>query len=159
MRKRFSYLSLVALLVLALVVPLVSGCDTDGQGHVVYWYNPEDSDQLNVPTEGSIPAVGVSTLRFEYAAWDGSDFGWFFRQFIHDESVSIRIRDATTNRLITGFTYGYGIVIDDAAKEYRQDFDPARYNLQSGTRLKVMVYFGGKLKSTAYVTLTGALPS
>ncbi|HEY3363527.1 MAG TPA: hypothetical protein VGK74_00470 [Symbiobacteriaceae bacterium] len=70
-----------------------------------------------------------------------------------DTSVSIRIRNAATNALITGYTYGAGITYDSGTGEYRQDFQPSAYGVAGGTQLKVMVYFGGKLKSTSLVNV------
>lgn len=71
-----------------------------------------------------------------------------------DTSVSIRVRNAATNKLICGFTYNYGITFDEDTSMYHQLFDTAQYKIQSGTKLKIMVYFGGKLKGTAYVDVT-----
>ncbi|MFZ5817272.1 MAG: lectin-like domain-containing protein [Bacillota bacterium] len=68
-----------------------------------------------------------------------------------DDSVTVRVRDAVTNQLIAGFTYGYQITYDPETGHYRQDFDTAKYGIGSGRTLKVMVYFGSKLKGTALV--------
>lgn len=72
---------------------------------------------------------------------------------VNDKTVSIRIRNAATGTLIAAFTYGSSTTIDDVAGEYHQLFDTARFRIQAGTRLKIMVYFGGQLKSTTYVNV------
>lgn len=68
-----------------------------------------------------------------------------------DTSVSIRIRNASSGALITGYTYGAGITYNAGSAEYRQDFVPSSYGITGSADLKVMVYFGGKLKGTALV--------
>jgi hypothetical protein len=72
---------------------------------------------------------------------------------IHDESVAIRVLDAASGRLITGYTYGAGITVDDATGTYRQDFDSGLYGLTPGMQLRVRVYFGNKLKATSLVNV------
>jgi hypothetical protein len=74
-------------------------------------------------------------------------------KFVKDQSVTVRVRNARTNALIAGYTYGAGIAIDETAKEYCQQFDTNKYKIQPGSQLKVMVYFGGKLKGTALVNV------
>lgn len=71
-----------------------------------------------------------------------------------DESVSIRVRDANTSKLISGFVYKSDISYDETTGEYLQNFNSALYSaIKPGTRLKVMVYFGGKLQGTALVNV------
>lgn len=70
-----------------------------------------------------------------------------------DTSVSIRVRKAATNQLVTGYTYGAGITYDPATGVYSQHFDWQQLGVAPGTQLKIMVYFGGKLKGTALVTV------
>lgn len=70
-----------------------------------------------------------------------------------DTSVAVRIRNAATNVLIAGYTYGATITYDPVTGVYSLPFNPATYGLASGTTLKIMVYFGGKLttQTTAIV--------
>lgn len=70
-----------------------------------------------------------------------------------DTSVSIRIRNHQTGALVTGFTYGAGITYDAGPGLYQQQFQPSRYGVAAGTQLRVMVYFGGKLRGTALVNV------
>ncbi|MDF2626197.1 MAG: hypothetical protein K0R39_28 [Symbiobacteriaceae bacterium] len=69
-----------------------------------------------------------------------------------DTSVSVRVRDGS-GRLVAGYTYGAGIAYDQALGQYLQAFDPALYGLGPGAQLRIQVYFGGKLRATAYVNL------
>lgn len=97
---------------------------------------------LSANATADINAGDTLGIRF---LWDACDSP--------DTSVSVRIRDANTGALITGYTYGAGITYDDNTGEYRQDFVPADYGVTDGTDLKVMVYFGRKLKGTALVSV------
>jgi hypothetical protein len=69
-----------------------------------------------------------------------------------DQSVAIRIRDQN-NRLVAGYTYGYGISYDPATGEYQQPFRPTRYGLDGDDTVRILVYIGGQLKGTAVVDL------
>lgn len=92
----------------------------------------------NIASGDSLP------IRFQWAR-DGIP--------VRDESVSVRIRNARTGALITGYTYGGFITINDSSGEYLQNFKPAQYGVQPGTQLKIMIYFGGKLKATVLVNV------
>ncbi len=70
-----------------------------------------------------------------------------------DDSVTVRVRDAATNQLIAGYTYGHQIGFDPATGAYHLDFDSSQYDVSAGQTLRVMVYFGFKLKGTALVDL------
>lgn len=72
---------------------------------------------------------------------------------ILDKSVTIRVRNADTGRLYAGYVYGSGITYDPATGQYRQEVDTAKYGVQAGTRLRIMVYFGGKLKESVIVNV------
>lgn len=96
----------------------------------VAWLAPDGTD--------TVPSGGTYDIQFRWSNCAGD---------IHDPSVTIKVRDAVTNRLIAGFVYGNDITYEDGV--YTQPFDTARYQLQPGTRLTIMVYFGNKLRSTA----------
>ncbi|MFZ5814775.1 MAG: choice-of-anchor L domain-containing protein [Bacillota bacterium] len=86
---------------------------------------------------------------------DGDDyliqFGWGeCGEAVEDTSVTVRIRDAQTNTLIAGYTWNYQIQMD-AAGVYSQLFESGKYNVNPGQTLKVLVYFGNKLRGTAYI--------
>ncbi|MFZ5828387.1 MAG: choice-of-anchor L domain-containing protein [Bacillota bacterium] len=88
---------------------------------------------------------------------DGDDYTIQFQwgecgEPVEDTSVTIRIRDAATNTLIAGYVWGYQIDMD-AAGVYSQVFESAKYNVGPGQTLKIMVYFGNKLRSTAYLNI------
>lgn len=104
--------------------------------------SPLDSDTIP-----AIPAGSVLDIQF---AWlqDGAP--------AHDESVSVRVRNDDTGALLAAFTYGAGILYDSATGTYSQPFDTGTYGVAAGTRLKVMVYMGGKLQGTAYVDVQSA---
>lgn len=95
-------------------------------------------------TTTDIPISAVAPITFSWGCPD---------TFVIDKTIAIRIRNAATNTLVTAYTYGAGIVIDEATKTYRQDFNPADFSITAGTKLKVMVYFGGKLKGTTYLNV------
>lgn len=98
---------------------------------------------LSSATAADVNAGDTLGIRFQWNACNPPD-----------TSVSLRIRGAATGALVTGYTYGAGITYDAGSGQYRQDFVPADYGVAGGTDLKVMVYFGGKLKGTALVHVT-----
>jgi hypothetical protein len=124
-----------------------------------------EGDLLNPQVQSQIPALAPApscsptpTLTWNTPADVNSTdalaiaFGWNSCN-PPDTSVSIRIRNAATNTLITGYTYGAGITYDAGSGQYQQSFTPAQYGVAGGTQIKVMVYFGGKLKGTALVNV------
>lgn len=96
-------------------------------------------------TPTTVAAGHSFPIDFRWMTCTGSTF---------DSSVTIRVRNSANNVLIAGFTYGYDISYNPATGVYSQPFDTARYALLPGTRLKVMVYFNGKLRGTHFVELT-----
>ncbi|MFZ5815182.1 MAG: lipase family alpha/beta hydrolase [Bacillota bacterium] len=100
-------------------------------------------DPLNPDQSVTLPAGEEFPIRFRWMLGG---------QPTLDESVTIRIRDGA-NRLVAGYTYGYGITYDPAIGEYVQPFLPARYGLEAGDEIRVLIYFGGKLQATAQVSL------
>lgn len=91
----------------------------------------------------TLPAGQSMPIRFQWVL-NGSP--------VLDESVTIRIRNQH-NRLITGYTYGYGISYDPSSGEYLQPFRPADYGFQPGDQVQVQVLFGGRRQGTAIVNL------
>lgn len=83
------------------------------------------------------------TIRFQWGACGAPIF---------DDSVTVRIRDNQTNALIAGYTLGHQIEMDSAGI-YSQVFHSSEYNVNPGQTLKVMVYFGNKLRGTAYLKI------
>jgi len=69
---------------------------------------------------------------------------------IEDHSVTVRIRDAATNALVAGYTWHDQIEMD-AAGVYSQLFESGDYDVHPGQNLKVLVYFGNKLRGTGYI--------
>jgi chitodextrinase len=99
---------------------------------------------LSWATAFAVPAGGVLDIAFR---WDACG------QPVTDTSVAVRVRNGATNALITGYTYGGGIAQAEDGS-YHQAFSTATYKVTPGTSLKLMVYFGGKLKGTATVLVT-----
>lgn len=97
---------------------------------------------LSATTPASVTAGDTFPIDFRWMTCSGSTF---------DSSVTVRVRNATTNQLIAGYTLNYDIAYDAATGIYSQPFDTALHSIAAGTRLKVMVYFGGRLRGTSYV--------
>ncbi len=104
------------------------------------------------------PDSGTPVLTFLDPNADINDGDDYLIQFqwgqcgepIEDHSVTVRIRDAATNALIAGYTWEHQVEMD-AAGVYSQLFESGEYNVDPGQTLKVMVYFGYKLRGTAYI--------
>ncbi|MDF2628718.1 MAG: hypothetical protein K0R39_2549 [Symbiobacteriaceae bacterium] len=103
------------------------------------WESP-----LSATVPADVNAGDTLPITFRWMTCTGSTF---------DKSASIRVRDADTNALIAGYTYGYDILYNAGTGLYTQPFDTALHNIGAGRRLKVMVYFGGKLRGTAMVNV------
>lgn len=113
---------------------------TPGGADGLFWLPPLEG---TTPTAlAPIPAGGSLDIGFIWRVGGAPAF---------DQSVSLRVRNAVTNQLIAGYTLGAGITYN--AGEYHQLFKPATYNLPAGTQLKIMAYFGGKLRGTAYAVV------
>jgi large repetitive protein len=95
-------------------------------------------------TAATVAAADALDIAFKWAACG---------VHVRDESVAVRVRNNATNTLYAGYTYAAGITIDDEVGQYHQAFSPATYRVPAGTRLKVQVYFGSKLKGTVYVNV------
>lgn len=106
------------------------------------WLSP-----LSATVTADVNVGSVLPIKFKWTNSNGH---------VHDESVSVRVRNAVTGTLISGFTYGAQISINDSSGEYSLNFDPAKYRLAVGTQLKAMVYFGGRLKGTALAKIVQA---
>jgi hypothetical protein len=105
------------------------------------WKSPADGT-----TPYDVPVGSTVTLRF---SWGDCS------RFIHDESVIVQVENPNDpNFPITTWVYGFDIIIDDVAEEYRVDFTPSLYGLQAGTTLPVSVYMGGQLAGQALLHLT-----
>lgn len=89
---------------------------------------------------------------------DGDDYTIQFQwgecgNVLEDTSVTIRIRDAQTNALIAGYAWENQIQLDSAGV-YSQVFHSGNYPaVAPGQTLKVMVYFGYRLRGTAYIAV------
>jgi hypothetical protein len=112
-----------------------------GQCQPFTWLTPPDGA---VPYD--LPVNSRLTLRFRWGDCT---------RFIHDESVIVQVENPDDPNLpITTWVYGFDIIIDDAAEEYRADFTPSLYGLSTGADLPVTVYIGDQLVGQAMLHLT-----
>lgn len=117
------------------------------------WGTPLSTNVTYVP--GSAGAINMISPNGTDGMVDGDSY---LIQFTYgcvgdgaDTSVTIRIRDKATNQLIAGYVWNNQISYDPATGIYSQMFNSGQYNVNPGQELKVMVYFGNKLKATGYI--------
>lgn len=117
------------------------------------WGTPVSADVYFAP--GSAGAINMIAPNGTDSINDGDSYQI---QFTYgcvgdgpDTSVIVRIRDKATNQLIAGYAWENQITYDAAIGIYSQVFHSGEYNVDPGQELKVMVYFGGKLKATSYL--------
>ncbi|HWI53458.1 MAG TPA: Ig-like domain-containing protein [Symbiobacteriaceae bacterium] len=92
-----------------------------------------------------MPLGSTLDMRFAYGDCTGH---------LHDESVIIMVTDAANpNAVITVWVYGYDILIDDAAGEYRVPFHSGQYGLAPGQTVKVSVFMSDALAGEALIHL------
>jgi len=106
------------------------------------------SISLVAPMDAAVPANvnagDTLDVQWSWLTCSGSTF---------DKSVTVRVRNAVTNALIAGYTYGYDITYDPGTGLYTQTFDTAKHSIPAGTQLKVMIYFNGRLRSAPLVNV------
>lgn len=103
------------------------------------WESP-----LSATTPASVIAGATFPIDFRWTTCTGSSF---------DKSVSVRVRDNVTNRLIAGYTLNYDIAYNAGTGVYSQPFNTAIHSIPAGSQLKVMVYFNSRLRGTALVNV------
>ncbi|MFZ5824776.1 MAG: lectin-like domain-containing protein [Bacillota bacterium] len=134
-------------------VGFTSGTGCAGNYHDLLFWEFEDSGvETCVPGNGLTFGAPLSTSSTAaITAGDTLAIRFSYGDCLLDDSVTVRVRDADTNQLIAGYTLGYDVTYDPATGYYQQDFDTAKHAIGSGRTLKVMIYFGNKLRGTAMV--------
>lgn len=95
------------------------------------------------PMPGTVTKGETYAIKFTWGSVCGPN--------LIDPSVSIKLVNAATKRLITTWEYEADIRVLNG--EYIQLFDTSRYNLPAGTQVLVLVYFGTEVKAIGTLTI------